>query len=118
MEKLHLHPAETFEIVQIRTYSSQDQVTKNTLYYDQFLSSISYMDLPRHSLCASSVQSFSQSEALQLLNCLVDMKQGIIPESHEHMITRVLRLGDLREEGGVDVVHFFLQTVLDDVASV
>mgnify|MGYP000159137819 CR=1 FL=1 len=62
--------------------------------------------------------SFSQWEALRLLDCLVDMKQGRVPESHEGMVTRMLRLGDLREEGGVNVVHFFMQTVLDDVASV
>ena len=48
----------------------------------------------------------------------MDMKRGVVPESHEHMVTRLLRLGDIREEGGVNVVHFFLQTVLDDVASV
>lgn len=76
------------------------------------------MDLPRHSLCASSSMSFSQRETIQLLDCLVDMKRGVVPESHEHMVTRLLRLGDIREEGGVNVVHFFLQTVLDDVASV
>ena len=78
-----------------------------------------YVDIPRKSLCSNSPSlSFAEIESSHLLDCLFEMKQDRVPSSHNSMLTRLLRLCDMREEGGVSVVHFFIQSTLQDVLRV
>ena len=75
-----------------------------------------YVDIPRKSLCSNSPSlSFAEIESSHLLDCLLEMKQDHVPSAHNGMLTRLLRLCDVREEGGVNVVHFFMQSTIQDV---
>lgn len=78
-----------------------------------------YVDIPRKSLCSNSPSlSFAEIESSHLLDCLLDMKQGLLPNSRNSMLTRLLRLCDIREGNGVNVVHFFIQSTIEDVLRV